>query len=110
MGGRLMLFVDAALSQRFEAVEAQGNAGFVTALQRLQPELGTQALAIGGGIAVALGAAFPVNRTFALGSRGPVTANELDAVEALYADFGLPAEIEITPFTDPSLVMLLRER
>lgn len=41
---------------------------------------------------------------------GPMTAGDLDRIEAFYADVGIPTKIALCPITDPSSFRLLAER
>jgi GNAT superfamily N-acetyltransferase len=63
------------------------------------------------GMAIFAGAGSPFTQGMAMGVRGSVRADELDAIEARLAPPGAgPCQIELCAFADPSLHELLAER
>lgn len=101
---------DQALIMRLETNEAESSADYARAMQILRPALGAQAVPIAGGYAVMMGSSFPANTAVGLGLHGPVSADELAQVEAVYAAAGLPAAVGLSPYADDSLRALLGER
>jgi GNAT superfamily N-acetyltransferase len=105
-----VLFADAALARRLEHAEAEGTAEYGRALARLRPELGAAVEAVGGGRAVFAGAGSPLSRAVGLGFEGPVTAMDLDRLEAFYRQRGAPAQVDLCPLAHPSLAQGLARR
>lgn len=102
-------FVDTAVASTFEAIHAARSMHYVEALQRLQPQSNPQILPLAGGFAVYGGAASPLKKAVGLGFE-PLTAVDLERLEAFYAGFGEPAQIEFCPLADGALRGLLQER
>jgi GNAT superfamily N-acetyltransferase len=101
---------DLALAQRLERSTALNSADYATTLQRLQPEATPQVLPIAGGYAIFTEATYPVNRAIGLGLTMPITASDLATVEAFYREYGLPAQVDVCPLADSSLVEVTGER
>lgn len=63
------------------------------------------------GTAIFAGTGSPLTQGLAMGLRGPVSANELDSIEAHLRPSGVgPRQLEVCPFADPSLLVLLAKR
>lgn len=81
------------------------------AMARREPSSGAGVLESPAGMAIFAGAGSPLTQGLAMGLRGPVSAAELDAVEAHLRPSGSgPRQLEVTPFTDPGLLSLLARR
>jgi GNAT superfamily N-acetyltransferase len=52
----------------------------------------------------------PLTQTFALGLNGPVSASDLDRIEAFFHDRNAPVHHEMSPLADGSLLPLLNQR
>jgi GNAT superfamily N-acetyltransferase len=98
-----MTFADLALAQRIEGAHAQCAVAAVPAQARLNPFRKPAVLRVGGGLAAYLGPGSPINQAAGLGLSGPVTAADLDKLEAFYRDRGVMAQVEICPFADAAL-------
>jgi GNAT superfamily N-acetyltransferase len=105
-----MKFVDSKLARRLEASEDEAQLAIAAVLQQRNRAIGAAILEIGDGHAVFAGKNSPVGRTIGFGFAGPVTATDIDAVEAFYASHGVPAQFDVTPLQDESLTALLHER
>jgi GNAT superfamily N-acetyltransferase len=105
-----MKFVDTKLARHMEAAEDVPQVEIARVLQRSQPEIGADSLEIAGGHAVFAGENSPVGRAIGLGLDGPVTAQQLDEVEAFYSRHNAPSQVDITPVTHGSLLELLKTR
>jgi GNAT superfamily N-acetyltransferase len=105
-----MIFSDLSLSRRLERAEAHGNAGFVEARARLDPESGAAWIDVAGAYAMYDGVSSPLTQTFGLGLFDPVTAAELAQIEEFFARRGAPVFHEVSPLADPQLLPLLSER
>ena len=97
------------LARRLETVQAERGAQYVYAQQRLEPDGNSGVLSVAGGRVLYAGACLPVHRATGLGMNGPVTQNDLAAVEAFYRDHGLPSRIDLCPLADPTLLDLLQQ-
>lgn len=101
----------AAEAARIEQAQARTCQAFAAAMARLWPGSGAGALALDAGVGIFAGLGSPVTQGLAMGLRGPVSAADLDAVEAFLRRGGQgPAQLELCPFADPSLPALLSTR
>ncbi len=93
-------------ARRLEAAHAWCIRRYAETLARLRPRVGTTWMEIAGGLAIFTG---PSPFTFAIGMAmdRPITPGELDRVEGFFAARGVATAIEVTPFTDASLIELL---
>lgn len=66
--------------------------------------------AIAGGIMSRSGVGSWTNQACGLGLAGPVGRDEVDRLDAFYADHGIEPKIEVCPFADPSLLAELAAR
>ncbi len=101
----------AAQAQRIEQALAR-CCGFVAdAMARRDAAAGASARATAAGLAVFAGLGSPYTQGMAMGLAGPVTAAALDALEAHLAPGGHGSkQLELSPFADPSLPLLLAQR
>jgi GNAT superfamily N-acetyltransferase len=93
--------VDAKLARRVELAQAAQN-------RSTTPPGGI--LEVAGGVALFAGAGSPLSQALALGLDGPVRAEDLARVEAHLGQAGGPIQVELLPFADPSLAVLLAQR
>jgi GNAT superfamily N-acetyltransferase len=103
-------FADLALSRRLERAEGRVSSRYVEATARAFPDRGTRWIEVAGAYAMYDGVASPVTQTFCLGLFQPLTAPDLDAIEAFFRDRGAPVFHEVSPLADPSAFALLAER
>jgi GNAT superfamily N-acetyltransferase len=101
----------AAEAARLEwALATACRAVAITMAQR-EPDSGAGAHVGPAGMAIFAGAGSPLTQGMAMGLRGPVTAAELDAVEAhLQSQGSRGCQLEVCTFADPTLFALLAER
>jgi hypothetical protein len=78
---------------------AAERSAFADGMAALRPELGAGWLPVAGGRAIFTGMGFFTNRAMAMGLHGPVSGDEIERVEAFYAERGVPSEIEIAFLT-----------
>jgi GNAT superfamily N-acetyltransferase len=90
-------------AQRVERALAETNRATIGAMARLG--LAAAVIEVAGGLAVFAGEGNPMTQGLAMGIGVPVTAAELDAMEA----HGV-RQLEICPYVDPSLPALLAQR
>jgi hypothetical protein len=103
-------FANLALSRRLERAEALSNTRFVEARARMFPDSGSTWIEVAGTRAMYDGASSPMTQTFGLGLLQPVTAADLDAIEAFYTERGAPVFHEVSPLADAGLPGLLSGR
>jgi hypothetical protein len=96
-----MIHADTALARRIERAEAENARGCTAA----QP--GAAWMEVAGGIAVFAGADSPLSQAVGMGLTGPVTQDELCAMEAFFHERGGRPAIDLCPLADPTLVELL---
>ena len=105
-----MQFVDKALARRLEAGEEIPQVDCARMYQKLRPEVGAAFEPICGGHMMFVGVNSPIGHACGLGFDGPVTAEDLDRLEKFYRSHGAPAQVDLCPLTDPSLLELVKER
>jgi GNAT superfamily N-acetyltransferase len=105
-----LIFVDAALARRMEAAEEYGDLRPTEVLMRTRPELGCAFERIGGGTMSFSGKDSPVGRAHGLGFFSPITDAVLDHVEEFYRSRGVPSQIDVCPYTHPSMLEQLKNR
>jgi GNAT superfamily N-acetyltransferase len=93
--------VDAPLARRVELAQAMQNRSTTSPGGILE---------VAGGVALFAGAGSPLSQALALGLDGPVSPEELARVEVHLGQAGGPIQVELLPFSDPSLAALLAQR
>jgi GNAT superfamily N-acetyltransferase len=105
-----MEFVDRALARRLESAEEMPQVDCVRMYQEIRPEMGAAFEPICGGHMMFAGVNSPIGHAAGMGFDGPVRAADLDRLEAFYRSHGAPAQLDICPLTDPSLLELVKAR
>jgi GNAT superfamily N-acetyltransferase len=105
-----MIFSDHDLARRLEGLEARFSADCALARREIQPEADTVALAVAGGFALYLGDDSPLSEAKGLGMAGPVSTEELEAMERVFHDRGVAAKVMVCPMAHPSLLEGLAAR
>jgi GNAT superfamily N-acetyltransferase len=100
---------DRALASRLEAMHGWCISQYALSLQRLRPAVGAAVLPIAGGIAIYTGPS-PFSFTVGIGITGSVTVEQVDAIEEFFRSRNHSVRIDVTPFTDPGMLDLLRSR
>lgn len=101
----------AAEAVRLEWALAATCRAIAATMAARDPASGAGDHASAAGVAIFAGAGSPLTQGLAMGLRGPVTAAELDAIEAHLRPSGAgPRQLEVSPFADPGLLALLAER
>jgi hypothetical protein len=103
-------FADLDLARRLERAEGLANARCVEARARVAPDVGAAWIAVAGAMAMFDGPTSPMTQTFGLGLFDPVTAADLDRIEAFFAALGAPAHHEVSPVAGPPIHALLTGR
>ncbi len=104
-----MLFADTALARRLELHKATAALEYARAQAKLRPG-SSDVMPIAGGNAVFVGATSPISKAGGLGMQEPVTADELDAVEAFFLERGMRPKLELCPLADRTLLDLVGQR
>lgn len=99
-----------ALARRIELCGAWRSKRYTEAYQRLHAEAHCAELAVAGGTAFFIKPGSPVNGAQGLGMAGPVSAQDIDALEDFFHSRGAAASIAICPLADETLVEQVRER
>ena len=105
-----MQFVDQSFARRLESAEEIPQVDCARMLQKLRPEIGADFAPICGGHMMFAGLNSPIGHAAGLGFDGPVTAADLDRLEAFYRSHNAPAQLDICPLTDPSVLELVSGR
>ncbi len=105
-----MQFVDKAFARRLESAEEIPQVDCARMLQKLRPEIGADFAPICGGHMMFAGLNSPIGHAAGLGFDGPITAADLDRLEAFYRSHNAPAQVDICPLTHPSVLELVNAR
>src|SRR5260370_31678720 len=99
-----MKFADASLARRTEAAEA-ANARGCTAVYP-----GAAVLDVAGGCAIFAGADSPVTNAVALALNGPVSEDQIAALEDFFRLRGACVTVDLCPLADPGFLHALSQR
>ena len=105
-----MQFIDKTLARRFESAEEIPQVEYARVYQKIRPDIGAAWEEICGGHMIFAGLNSPIGRAVGMGFNGPVSAEELDRLEAFYRARKAPAQLDYCPLTDPSLLELTKQR
>lgn len=97
-------FADLALARRLEAAEAVNARGCTAS------PAGAAFLEIAGGCAIFVGADSPLTQALGLGLNGPVSAAEVDTLEAFFRSRESKVSLDLCPLADPGLLEILGQR
>lgn len=101
------MFVDGATAALLEGAEAAASRAFCVAAQRVYPSGGIRDVACAGGFGLFYGPSDPLNAVKGVGLHGPVSAEEWDGVEAVFAASGSPVVVDLCPLADEAFVAML---
>lgn len=104
------VFADLALARRLERTEGRGNAAFVDAQARLDPNSGAIWKTIGGTSAMFAGVGSPITQTFGLGMHEPVVEQDLEAIERFFTSRGSQVMHELCPLAGVEIATALANR
>jgi hypothetical protein len=105
-----MQFVDKALARRFESCEEMPQVMYARMFQKTRPEIGAAEEAICGGHMIFAGLGSPIGRATGVGLDRPLTAEDLDRVEAFYRQHNAPSQVDLCPLHEPAVFELFKER
>ena len=104
------MIVDLPLVRRVEATAARWISRQIDAVTEVfGPEAGRR-VDLDGGVLALMGPGRYLNRGVGLGHGGTAPVELLDELEAFYGDAGMPASLEVGPWTPAPLVAELRTR
>lgn len=104
------VFADLALARRLEAAEGRGNAAFVDAQARVDPNSGAIWKIIGGTSVMFAGVGSPITQTFGLGMHQPLTEADLEAIERFFTSRGSQVFHEVCPLAGVDITAALVAR
>ncbi len=99
-----------ALARRLESCDARNAALSAEAQARLRPNAGALSTNVAGGCVAFAGVGSPLTHAIGVGMNGPVSAADLDYIEAFYKERGSQINIDLCPLADPTLTELLGSR
>jgi GNAT superfamily N-acetyltransferase len=103
--------VDAHQAKRVRIAEASEVAAVVDAIRSMAPESGAGAWALAGGWLILTGPDFGyVNRGMAMGLDTPITEDDFRFIEERAKEVGVPAEVEVSPWSDHSVSVVAHRR
>ena len=105
-----MQFVDKTLARRLESAEEMPQVDCARMFQKLRPEIGAAFEPFCGGHMIFAGLNSPIGHAAGLGFDRPVTGEDLDRLEAFYRAKNAPAQLDLCPLTDPSVLELVTAR
>jgi len=105
-----ILIADLDLARRVEAAWDSLGIENARALKTLAPESAAEAIAVGGGHAVFMGAGSPLSQAQGLGLHGPVPEPEIALMETFFSDRQTSTQIEVASLADPTLLSCLSQR
>src|SRR5215467_11483790 len=103
-----LIFLTAADARRIEAAEEYGALRFAQALRKEREGPAWEEFHGGHLVFVAKGA--PVGRAHGLGFSGTITPQGIEYVEQFYFSRGSEAQVDVSPYADPSLFESLNVR
>ncbi len=98
-----MISADLNLARRIEAAEAANARGCIG-------QADSAVLEIAGGCAIFVGVDSPLTQVVGIGLNGPVTAGEVDEIEAFFRSRNTRIAIDLCPLADATLLNLLSTR
>jgi GNAT superfamily N-acetyltransferase len=101
---------DFSLALRLESTDARVGVESARIHAQLHPESGATAEPCAGGYAIFIAVDSPLTQALGIGMQGPVTAGEVEQLEAFFAAHATSTRIELCPLADPSLRRVLAER
>ena len=105
-----LIFLTSADSRRIEAAEEYGALRSAQSVKTAQPDSAAAWEEFGGGHLIFIAKDHPVGRAHALGFSGTVTTEDIEHVEEFYFRHGAAAQVDVSPYADPSLFQALNQR
>jgi GNAT superfamily N-acetyltransferase len=104
------VFADLSLARRLEQTEGRGNAAFVDAQARLDPNSGAIWRVASGTSVMFAGVGSPITQTFGLGLHEPLREIDLDAIERFFQSRGAAVNHEVCPLAGVEVYATLARR
>lgn len=104
------VFADLALARRLESTEGRGNAAFVDAQARLDPNSGAIWKTSGGTLVMFAGVGSPITQTFGLGVHEALVERDLDQIERFFKSRGSAVFHEVCPLAGAEVFATLARR
>lgn len=95
---------------RHERASAADMAAFARWVSDNEPDRGAATCALAGGVVALTGRGLFVNRAMACGIDTQLTLADLDELETYARSAGVPSTVQVSDFTNPDVVPLLRAR
>jgi GNAT superfamily N-acetyltransferase len=105
-----MQFVDKALARRLEACEEMPQVMYARIFKESRPEVGAAEEEITGGHMVFAGLGSPIGRATGAGFDQPLTAEDIQRIEAFYKERKAPSQVDLTPLHGPEVFEMFKER
>lgn len=105
-----MLRITNEIACRLESAEAIDAAGCAEAQCRIQINCKSAVKPVAGGVAVFCGVSAPLTHALGIGMHGPVSAHEMDELEAFFRERETAVVVDLCPHADPTLQDLLSQR
>lgn len=99
-----MPYIDRLTAARLELANAWRGVCYASAVAHLWPARGAEILSVAGAYAVYGGAMAPVNHVMGLGALEPVAPEDWAHIAHYYRRHGAPAQINVCPLGDPSVM------
>jgi GNAT superfamily N-acetyltransferase len=103
-------FVDVDLARRLEQAEGRGGIAFVEARMAIDPAHGATWIEHHGAYAMFDGVGSPITQTFGLGLEGPVSQEDLEALESFFLERGADVCHEVSPLAGIGVFATLSAR
>jgi GNAT superfamily N-acetyltransferase len=97
-------FISPDLAYRIEMASIWRGVRYAEAYQKLHPGARSSSLSVAGGYATFISPGSPVNRAGGLGFHGPVSAQDMEVLEAFFFSRGDRPRIHACPLADESLL------
>ena len=104
------VFADLALARRLERTEGRGNAAFVDAQARIDPNSGAIWKTVAGTAVMFAGVGSPITQTFGLGIHEPLVDKDLDTIERFFRSRGSAVFHEVCPLAGVDVYATLSRR
>jgi GNAT superfamily N-acetyltransferase len=108
--GSFLPFIDKALARRLESAEEIPQVEYARLYGELRPNIGCAFEPICGGHMIFAGLNSPLGRAVGMGFDGPVKDTDLERLECFYRSHRAPAQLDICPLSDGSLLELVKGR
>jgi ribosomal protein S18 acetylase RimI-like enzyme len=105
-----MQFVDKAFARRLESCEEMPQVFYAREYQKTRPEIGAAEEDICGGHMIFAGLGSPIGRATGTGLDRPLTAEDLDRIEAFYRSHKAPSQVDLCPLHPPEIFEMFKER